>query len=203
MKTSETIGTIAPALVKAQAQMQAAAKSATNPHFKSKYADLATVIDAVKGPLIANGIMFMQSPTNDATGVQVTTRFQHESGEFIEDTIYLPVPQQTPQAYGSAITYGKRYGLQSLTGLPSEDDDGEKASEAAKAEMPRKEFVDHCTAMSDAAGDPEELRRVFTVAYRAAEKYGDAQAQKALTEKKDQLKAAPAKADTRSLAEQA
>jgi hypothetical protein len=59
----------------------------------------------------------------------VTTRLQHDSGEWIEQTIYLPVPQQTPQAYGSAITYAKRYQLQSMTGLPSEDDDGQKASE--------------------------------------------------------------------------
>jgi hypothetical protein len=128
MRTSDSIAKIAPALVKAQSAMQAALKDATNPHFKSKYADLGAVIDAVKGPLIANGILFMQSPSNDSTGVQVTTRLQHESGEFIEDTIYLPVPTQTPQAYGSGITYAKRYALQSMCGVPSEDDDGQAAS---------------------------------------------------------------------------
>jgi hypothetical protein len=129
MKTSESIAKLAPALVKAQAAMTAAAKSATNPHFKSKYSDLATIIEAAKPHLNANGIAFLQAAANDSTGVAVTTRLQHDSGEWIEETIYLPVPQQTPQAYGSAITYAKRYQLQSMTGLPSEDDDGQKASE--------------------------------------------------------------------------
>ena len=132
MRTSETVSKIASALTLAQAKMGGAAKSATNPHFKSRYANLEAVIEAVKGPLLDNGIMFMQSPTNDSTGVQVTTRLQHESGEFIEDTIYLPIPQQTPQAYGSGITYAKRYALQSMCGIPSEDDDGQAASEPKK-----------------------------------------------------------------------
>lgn len=128
MQTSDSITKIAPALLKAQQAMNAAAKSATNPHFKSKYADLSTIIAEVKPALNANGILFMQSAKNDATGVTVSTMLLHESGEFIAEAIYLPVPQQTPQAYGSAITYGKRYQLQSMTGLPSEDDDGAAAS---------------------------------------------------------------------------
>jgi hypothetical protein len=132
MKHSDNLTKIAPALLAAQRDMTAAAKSATNPHFKSRYSDLATIIEAVKAPLNAQGIAFMQSATNDATGVMVETRLQHESGEYMEQTIYLPVPQQTPQAYGSAITYAKRYQLQSMVGLPSEDDDGEKASEPAE-----------------------------------------------------------------------
>lgn len=201
MKTSDSIAKIAPALVKAQAAMTAAVKSATNPQFKKKYSDLATVIDAVKGPLIDNGIMFMQAPTNDATGVQVTTRLQHESGEYIESTIYLPVPQQTPQAYGSAITYGKRYSLQSMVGLPSEDDDGQAASAPKQSKMPAKEFIDHCTAMSDAANINEvELRRAYTKARHAADDYGDVSAAKSLEEKKDLLKPTAPKV---ALAEQA
>jgi hypothetical protein len=128
MKTSDSISSIAPALVKAQAAMGVAHKSATNPHFRSKYADLTEVIDAVKGPLNENGIVFLQGVGGDSTGVMVTTRFLHASGEWIEETIYMPVTQQTPQAYGSATTYCKRYGLQSFAGLPADDDDGNAGS---------------------------------------------------------------------------
>lgn len=142
MKTSNSIAKIAPALLTAQRAMTAAAKSATNPHFKSKYSDLATVIEAVKVPLNEAGITFLQACRNDTTGVMVETMLMHESGEWIAETIYLPVPQQTPQAYGSGITYAKRYGLQSLAGLPSEDDDGERASEPEKADAHRVEPKD-------------------------------------------------------------
>lgn len=128
MEMSSSITKIAPAFLKAQAAMNAAAKTASNPHFKSKYADLSTIIAEVKPALNFHGISFLQSSHNDATGVTVSTVFLHDSGEWLRATIYLPVPQQTPQAYGSAITYGKRYQLQSMTGLPSEDDDGQAAS---------------------------------------------------------------------------
>ena len=130
MKTSSEITKLAPALLKAQRAMLAAAKSATNPHFKSKYADLATIIDATKGPLNEQEIICLQGVTSDSTGVMVETTLMHSSGEWIADTLFMPVPQQTPQAYGSAITYGRRYGLQALVCLPAEDDDGNKASEA-------------------------------------------------------------------------
>ncbi len=139
MEMSESIIKIAPALLAAQKAMHAAAKSATNPHFKSKYSDLATVIEAVKVPLNDAGITFMQTLGNDSTGVTVRTTLVHESGEWIAATTYLPVPQQTPQAFGSGITYAKRYGLQSICGLPSEDDDGERASEPERENAHRVE----------------------------------------------------------------
>jgi hypothetical protein len=128
MKTSDSIAKIAPALLEAQRHIGVAVKDAKNPHFKSTYADLTSVVSAIKGPLNAADISFLQSVGNDAAGVTVTTRLLHASGEWIDATIYLPVPQQTAQAYGSAITYGKRYGLQSLLGVPSDDDDGQAAS---------------------------------------------------------------------------
>lgn len=133
MRTSESITKIAPALLTAQRAITVAVKDAKNPHFKSTYADLTSVMAAVKGPLNAAGIAFLQSVGNDAAGVTVTTRLLHESGEWMDATIYLPVPQSTAQAYGSAITYGKRYGLQSLLGVPSDDDDGQAASAKPEA----------------------------------------------------------------------
>lgn len=139
MRTSREIDKIAPAFLAAQKAMQGAPKSATNPHFKSKYPDLATVIEAVKEPLNAVGIGFLQTITNDTTGVMVETTLLHESGQWLAETQYLPVPQQTPQAFGSGITYAKRYGLQSMCGLPSEDDDGERASQPEKENAHRVE----------------------------------------------------------------
>ncbi len=193
----DNVDKIAPALLAAQKAMSHAAKSATNPHFKSKYADLATVIDAVKGPLNDAGIVFMQTIGNTTEGVQVTTTLLHESGQSLESTIYLPVPQQTPQAYGSGITYAKRYALQSMCGLPSEDDDGERASEPEKEDAHRvepgpgkmkpKEFIAHCTAMANCT-KMESLQKAFTAAVLAARAIGDEGAVKSFSAKKDQLK---------------
>lgn len=137
MKTSETITTIAAALLKAQAAMTFAAKNAKNPHFKSKYADLPAVIEAVKPALNNQGIVFVQGISGNDGGIVVTTRLMHTSGEWIEDALYLPVPQATAQAYGSAITYGRRYGLQSIVGLPADDDDGNSASGVQEEQKPR------------------------------------------------------------------
>jgi hypothetical protein len=212
MKTSTSITKIAPALLAAQRAMTAATKGAENPHFRSKYADLATIIEAVKGPLNNAGITFMQSPQGDATGVMVETMLLHESGEWLADTVYLPVPQQTPVAYGSAITYGKRYGLQSLTGLPSEDDDGEHASEPAKEGAPRvqpgpprkmrpRDFQEHCTAMAQAT-KMETLQKAYTAAVLQARGIGDEDAVQSFQRKKDEIKEMIATANAMELASQ-
>lgn len=200
LKTSDSIDKIAPALLAAQRAITAASKSSTNPHFKSRYTDLATLIDTVKPALNDAGIVFLQSPVCDSTGVTVTTRFLHESGQFIEDTCYLPVPQATPQAYGSAITYTKRYQLQSMTGTPSEDDDGEKASEAPVArKLTTGEFAKHKAAINDAP-TLDTLQRAFTVAYVAAQTAGDHDAVSRLTDLKDVRKADLMTAEAKALA---
>jgi len=124
MIKSETISKLAVALVKAQLAMGSAKKDSANPFFKSKYADLSEVVSVVKEPLLKNGISFLQVVT--AEGVE--TVLIHESGEFISGTTPVVVSKPNdPQALGSAITYARRYGLQAMLGIPSEDDDGEKA----------------------------------------------------------------------------
>lgn len=125
MNRSETLGKLAAALVKAQAKIKFASKDANNPFFKSKYADLPAVIDAIKEPLNSNGISFLQIVTVEG----VETVLLHESGEFISGTTAIIVAKQNdPQALGSAITYAKRYGLQAIVGVPADvDDDGEAA----------------------------------------------------------------------------
>jgi len=130
MKTSASITTIAAVLPKAQAAIKGAVKDATNPHFKSRYADLTSVIDACKAALNAHGITFLQPVRAGETGVVVETVLLHTSGEWISDELELPVSKNDAQGVGSAITYGRRYGLQSMVGIPAEDDDGNAASKS-------------------------------------------------------------------------
>lgn len=129
MNQSAEIGQLATALAKAQAAMTHAAKSAENPHFRSKYADLAAIIDATRGPLSAHGLSVVQLPFREASEVGVVTRLLHASGEWIESRLTVTVPQTTAQAVGSALTYCRRYAWQSITGIAAdEDDDGTAAS---------------------------------------------------------------------------
>lgn len=126
---SPTIGELAKALAKAQGAMTSAKKSAVNPHFRSKYADLAEVIDSIRKPLSDNGIAFTQLNTTDESGnVSVTTMLMHESGEFIGSTFSARPQQATVQGYGSTITYLRRYSAMAIAGLASDDDDGQAAS---------------------------------------------------------------------------
>jgi hypothetical protein len=127
MKTSDSITELATALSAAQAVMTAAKKDAVNPFFKSKYADLGSVIYALKDGFAANGLSFVQIPELLDAGVSVTTRIMHKSGEYIEGTLVLPLTKMDAQAVGSAISYARRYALQSMAGIPAEDSDAEVA----------------------------------------------------------------------------
>ena len=126
VRMSPTIGKLADALAKAQAEMEGAAKDAVNPHFRSKYADLASVRDACR-PLAKHGIAHLQPTRADGPHVTVTTLLIHSSGEWIAEDLTLTAGQNTPQSVGSAITYGRRYGLAAMVGIAPEDDDGEAA----------------------------------------------------------------------------
>lgn len=128
--------TLAQALVKAQATFGRALKSSDNPYFKSKYADLGSVVDAVMEPLNDHGIAVIQRTEPSETGVIVETLFVHESGEQMSaGRLYLPAPQQDPQKYGGALTYARRYALMSACGIAPEDDDGNAAAKALKDEQ--------------------------------------------------------------------
>jgi len=126
LRMSPTVGKLGDALAKAQAEMEGAAKDATNPHFRSKYADLASIRDACR-PLAKFGIAFLQPTRAEGPHVTVTTLLLHSSGEWIAEDLTLTAGQNTPQAVGSAITYGRRYGLAAMVGIAPEDDDGEAA----------------------------------------------------------------------------
>ena len=130
LTTSEHINEIAAALAKAQGSMDNASKDRNNPAFKSKYADLASVRDAVIGPLTAAGIAVIQAPATTAEGVVVETRFVHSSGQWLSCSVGATPRAYDPQSVGSAITYLRRYGLMALASIAPEDDDGNAASGA-------------------------------------------------------------------------
>lgn len=126
MITSDSIKAIAEALLTAQKQIKFAVTDSTNPHYKNSYANINSVIDAIKEPLNNAGIVFIQtpSPSNDGK-LHLTTRLLHSSGEWIEDTAVCPLQKNDPQGFGSAITYLRRYSLSCIVGLYGDDDDGE------------------------------------------------------------------------------
>ena len=122
---------IAAALVKAQKEFGPALKTATNPHFRSKYASLDACVEAVIDALNNNGIFLMQYTHPCEDGVIVETMFIHESGEHVSGgKFHVPASKQDPQGYGSALTYARRYSLQAACGIAPEDDDGNAASKS-------------------------------------------------------------------------
>lgn len=131
MKTSESINELADALSKAQAKIEGAKKDALNPHFKSKYADLASVWEAIREPLAANGLSIAQGTEffGDADNLHLVlcTRLLHKSGQWIESVIPVRPVKDDPQGMGSALTYARRYALSAMAGVAPEDDDGEAA----------------------------------------------------------------------------
>lgn len=120
------------ALLKAQKKIKPVTKSAENPYFKSKYADLNAILDAVTDALEEQNILLLQPTVTDGTSNYVTTRLQHvDSGEFIESTLKLELAKATMQELGSAVSYARRYTLQSLLTLQAQDDDANVASKTA------------------------------------------------------------------------
>jgi len=120
---------IAAAFVAAKKEFAPALKSSTNPHFRSKYADLAGCLEAVNDALLNNNIAVYQETSEDATGITVETVFLHESGEVLRGgKLHVPAAKQDPQGYGSALTYARRYSIMAACGIAAEDDDGNAAT---------------------------------------------------------------------------
>lgn len=128
MNRSEQSDLIDAAIAKAQKALKPAARDAVNPHFKSRYADLSAVWDAIRGPLTENGIGVLQDVENIGKAVAVTTRLVH-SGQWYEfGPLVMPLAAETAHGIGSAITYGKRYALSAALGVATEDDDDGNAA---------------------------------------------------------------------------
>lgn len=127
MQRSDQINDLAAALVKAQGKIGGAKKDSTNPHFKSSYADLASVWDAVREPLSANGLAVVQWPRTVENGVEIETMIAHSSGQWMSDILWMPAAKMDAHGLGSAITYGRRYALMSVCGVAPVDDDANAA----------------------------------------------------------------------------
>lgn len=158
---------IATALVKAQREFGPALKTSTNPHFRSRYADLSACVEAVIDALNNNGIFLLQKNYDCADGIMVETVFVHESGEMLEcGIVHFPATKKDPQGYASALTYGRRYSLMAACGIAPEDDDGNRASRPAKEEKPTLDVKRLQGAIDKIlAGEytTEKLRDTFTL----------------------------------------
>jgi hypothetical protein len=160
---------ITAALLKAQKEMGNAKKDSVNPFFKSKYSDLNSVREAVIPLLNENGIAVMQPMVTIDGNEYVKTILLHESGECIESfTKILCKAQNDPQAYGSGVTYARRYGLQSLVCIGAEDDDAKQATkEPIKTKVPTdqlqkaKQAIEAGTITRDQA--IEKLKKSFNL----------------------------------------
>ena len=143
---SESIKNIIPALIAVQGHITNVGKNATNPFFKSKYADLPAIIEHSRGLLCDNGLVIVQTNEPHDTGVVIVTTIYHKSGEWIRSKLRLTPTKNDPQQIGASITYGRRYSLASILNIAQEDDDGNSASKNQShidnTVEPRQEYID-------------------------------------------------------------
>ena len=147
---------ISKALVQAQKNFGKALKTSSNPHFKSRYADLSNVVEAVIDGLHSANIALIQKTHEVQGGAQVETIFLHESGEeYSAGILFVPAVKQDAQGYGSALTYARRYSLMTACGIAPEDDDGNAASQPRKPAAPTmtidqaKDVIELATTMPE------------------------------------------------------
>jgi hypothetical protein len=159
---SETIGALAAALSKAQADITGALKDSSNPFFKSKYADLASCWDACRKQLAANNLAVIQTIYVhwDSGQTMLSTTLAHSSGEWIRSDLPVLAKDLSPQAQGSGITYARRYALAAIVGLAQVDDDAEAA-------QGRKGFTNDPRGDMGQDVDPAK-RDIFVNQFRAA-----------------------------------
>jgi hypothetical protein len=172
MTSSENVNELATALAKAQGQISGAKKDAENPHFRSKYADLASVWDACREALTKNGLAIVQMPRGvhieGGWAVEVETRMLHTSGQFMSETLTVPVTKPDAQGIGSAVTYARRYALAAFVGVAPEDDDGNAASATnghAAARTPAKVPAGYDDWMTDMAATADNGTEALQAAW--------------------------------------
>jgi hypothetical protein len=156
------------AFIAAQKATEAVKKASTNPAFKSRYADLAVVVEAVIPALNESGIAVIQSPSFDGDLVSVTTVLLHESGSSVTGTLSMRPTKMDPQGVGSAITYARRYALLGMAGAAPEDDDGHAASQPGNDRAPTppisQDQADSLRVEIEAVGaDPAKFLAFFKI----------------------------------------
>jgi len=139
---------ISEAMAKAFSQIEGAVKGKTNPAFRSKYADLAAVVDAIKPALAEHGLFFRQITHPADGGVCIETVIHHASGESLAcGPLFVPASKQDAQGFGSAMTYARRYSLMAAFGVPAEDDDGNAAAASKPTQKPAERANDQEAAL--------------------------------------------------------
>jgi hypothetical protein len=150
------------ALVKAQRGFGPALKSSTNPHFRSKYADLAACIEAVIDSLNENGVMLMQVTHEAENGVMIETLFLHESGEQMSaGKLFMPATKFDAQGFGSALSYARRYSLLAACGIAPEDDDANQAVKSS-TQAPQVKAAPPAQAVAKAAATVQQVSQAPT-----------------------------------------
>ncbi len=171
MKTSNEINELAAAMAIAQGQMGAAYKNSSNPHFKSSFADLASIGDVIKQPLSDNGLSVVQFPINNEQGVAITTRVMHKSGQWIEESFGIKPVKAGPQEYGSLISYFRRYALAAIFAIPQTDDDANSIQLATEAPQKPVDAItgDQVKALVNLLAGDEKLKAQLMDAYGIAQ----------------------------------
>ena len=169
LETSESTAKLDEALAKAQGEMKNAALNKVNPHFKSRYADLAGIRDTVTPALSANGIAVVQAIGSSDGSLAVITRLVHSSGQWFESSFPIIGDVNKPQAIGSAITYGRRYTLSAIANISADDDDdGEQAQEQGSKPPEARNITGTVGARKAASREPydnlvKEMRQAQSV----------------------------------------
>ena len=161
---------ISTSLVKAQIAFQPALKNSVNPHFRSKYVDLASCVESVISALNANGIFLFQTTSEHPDGIVCETSFLHESGERLDcGKLFFPAPKHDPQGFMSCLTYIRRASLMTATSQAPEDDDGNAASRKVDLKVhPKVNLEDHLAAIEGSANS-DELTKVYKIAHDACQ----------------------------------
>lgn len=174
---SETIAAIAAALSTAQGELSHALKDTTGQigQQKTKYADLASCWDAAREPLSRNGLAVVQLPSADGPKVTVTTMLVHKSGEWFKNALQMTSAQNTPQAIGSCITYGRRYSFCSVVGISPEDDDGAAASGTARGSKEAAKAVGDAKVAAMRGDEPPQMMESDNakISFKALESFKD------------------------------
>jgi hypothetical protein len=202
MNKSESIAALAAAYSKAQPKIEGAVKDKTNPAFRSKYADLGSVVEAIKPALAEHGLSFVQCPHDAEHAAKVETILLHESGEWMSlGELSVPVTKIDAHGFGSALTYARRYGLLAAFGVAPEDDDGNAATErapakpVAAAKPPTKPTAEQETraldwvAALDECADLDALKAKFEQAVHDVHAFGFPMLDNLLIAAKDRRKA--------------
>jgi len=162
MNTSDQTDKIFPAIVKAQAEMPAVRKSATNPFFKCKYAPLDSVVKAAAPILKDNGLAVVQGGRETGNGkVIITTRIIHTSGQWIESELEMTPEKNTPQGVGACLTYASRYGYRMLGVVTDEDDDGNSVSQKEPLKEPEEKAPEAQPDERSSAGDRDKFLKAI------------------------------------------